>query len=77
MKLDCVERWLKGPNPQVLLRPFPSDEMTMWAVSPKLNSPKNDSPDLLEPIEEPDAPADGEVVRANEGKPEREPTNSE
>ena len=51
--------------------------MTMWPVSPKLNSPKNDSPDLLEPIEEPGAPAEGEVTRANEGAPEREPTNSE
>jgi hypothetical protein len=51
--------------------------MTMWPVSPKLNSPKNDSPDLLEPIEEPGEPAQAEVTRANEGAPEREPTNSE
>jgi hypothetical protein len=51
--------------------------MTMWAVSPKLNSPKNDSPDLLEPVEEPEDLAQGEVTRANEGAPEREPTNSE
>jgi hypothetical protein len=51
--------------------------MTIMPVSPKLNTPKNDSPDLLEPIEEPDAPAEGDLVRANEGEPEREPTNSE
>jgi hypothetical protein len=51
--------------------------MTMWPVSPKLNSPKNDSPDLLDPIEEPEAPVGGQVERANEGRPEREPTNSE
>jgi hypothetical protein len=47
------------------------------AVSPKLNSPKNDSPDLLELIEEPEPPAEDAVPRANEGAPEREPTNSE
>jgi hypothetical protein len=51
--------------------------MTMWPVSPKLNSPKNDSPDLLEEWEAPEAPPTGEVRRANEGAPEREPTNSE
>src|SRR5215207_859521 len=69
------ERWLKGPNPKELLKPYPAKRM--WPMSPKLNSPKNDSPDLLEPIEEPSAPAEGEVTRANEGAPEREPTNSE
>jgi putative SOS response-associated peptidase YedK len=41
---------LKGPNPKELLKPYPADRTTMWPVSPKLNSPKNDSPDLLEPI---------------------------
>jgi hypothetical protein len=67
------ERWLKGPNPRELLKPYPSEEMTMWAVSPKLNSPKNDSPDLLEPIaHHPAEPATDLVDRANEGRPERE-----
>jgi putative SOS response-associated peptidase YedK len=71
------ERWLKGPNPGELLRPYAAERMTMWPVSPQLNNVKNDRPDLLDPIEEPDAPADGEIVSANEGEPEREPTNSE
>ncbi len=70
------ERWLKGPNPKELLKPYPAEAMTMWAVSPKLNSPKNDSPDLLEPVEEPSAPAAGEIERANEGEPDGKPTNS-
>jgi putative SOS response-associated peptidase YedK len=74
---DDRERWLKGPKPEELLKPYPADQMTMWAVSPKLNSPKNDSPDLLEPIAEPGGAPDGEVARVNEGAPEREPTNSE
>ena len=51
--------------------------MMMWAVSPKLNSPKNDSPDLLEPIEEPPTPGERGVERANEGESDREPTNSD
>ena len=37
-----------------LLKPYPSERMILWPVSPKLNSPKNDSPDLLEPVPEPD-----------------------
>ena len=41
--------------------------MVMWPVSPKLNSPKNDSPDLLDKFEEP--AVEGEPVeRANEGE---------
>ncbi len=39
----------------------------MWPVSSKLNSPKNDSPDLLEPIQEPDAPTGDDVPLANQG----------
>jgi putative SOS response-associated peptidase YedK len=74
---DDHERWLKGPNPQELLKPYPAEQMTMWAVSPKLNSPKNDSADLLEPIGDGTGAPEGEVPRANEGEPEREPTNSE
>jgi hypothetical protein len=51
--------------------------MTKWPISPQLNNVNNDRPDLLVPIQDSDAPADGEVARANEGEPEREPTNSE
>ena len=64
------DRWLDGPSPGELLKPFPADRMVMWPVSPKLNSPKNDSPDLLDEFEEP--AAEGEPVEAD-----REPTNSE
>ena len=66
------DRWLNGPDPADLLKPFPADGMVMWPVSPKLNSPKNDSADLLDEFE-PDEPIEG----ANEGEADREPTNSE
>jgi putative SOS response-associated peptidase YedK len=70
------EQWVKGPNPKELLKPYPADLMTMWPVSPDLNSPKNDRPDLLDPIEEPEG--DGEPVkRADDGDADREPTNSD
>jgi putative SOS response-associated peptidase YedK len=33
-----------------LLVPYPADEMRMWEISPRVNSPKNDDPSLWEPI---------------------------
>ena len=65
------ERWL-DPKQEVdeLLRPYPAALMTMWPVSTKVNSPKNDDRELIEPITldaEPfDDPGSG-VPRANEG----------
>src|SRR5215203_7266188 len=59
------ERWLKGPNPKELLKPYPAERMSMWPVSPKLNSPKNDSHDLRAPIDCPKARAPGHGERAN------------
>jgi putative SOS response-associated peptidase YedK len=71
------DRWLKGPNPAGLLRPYPSELMRMFRVSKDVNSPKNDTSDLLEPIEDTPSVDSSEVVRANEGDAAREPTNSE
>lgn len=49
------ERWLNPiePDPNDLLRPYPAALMTMWAISAKVNSPDNDTPDILEEIEPP------------------------
>ena len=33
-----------------LLKPFPADQMKMWPISARVNSPKNDDPDILTPI---------------------------
>jgi putative SOS response-associated peptidase YedK len=71
------ERWLKGPNPAELLKPYPAELMTMWPVSPKLNSPKNDSPDLLDEWDAPQSGPNREIERVNEGPSDHEPTNSE
>jgi putative SOS response-associated peptidase YedK len=33
-----------------LLLPYPADQMRMWEISPRVNSPKNDDPSLWEPL---------------------------
>jgi putative SOS response-associated peptidase YedK len=36
-------------NLKALLVPYPADQMRMWEISPRVNSPKNDDPSLWEP----------------------------
>jgi putative SOS response-associated peptidase YedK len=47
------DRWLSSfdPDPRDLLRPFPSDPMTIWPVSTRVNKPENDYPEVLERID--------------------------
>ena len=33
-------------NLKELLLPYPADQMRMWEISPRVNSPKNDDPSL-------------------------------
>ena len=53
---DQCSTWLgEGPTTapgalKSILRPFPPDEMLMWPVSPQLNTPRFDEPELLEPF---------------------------
>lgn len=46
-----VAAWLSGSSGQarVALRPYPSQAMTAWAVSSRVNSPRNDSYELIQP----------------------------
>jgi hypothetical protein len=37
-------------NLKALLVPYPADQMRMWEISPRVNSPKNDDPSLWGPI---------------------------
>jgi putative SOS response-associated peptidase YedK len=37
-------------NLKELLVPYPADEMRMWEISARVNSPKNDDPSLWEPV---------------------------
>ena len=45
------DRWL-GPeiDPRDLMKPFPAELMTMWPVSTRVNSPRNDDAALLDPV---------------------------
>ena len=48
---DCV-RWLsQEADPRDLLKPFPSEAMRIWPISPRVNKAENDDPALLEPVE--------------------------
>lgn len=53
LKREDWEAWLTGTSEQAraVLHPYPSARMAAHPVSPKVNSPKNDSPDLIEPID--------------------------
>jgi putative SOS response-associated peptidase YedK len=45
------ENWeTEDGNLKELLLPYPADEMRMWEISPRVNSPKNDDPSLWEPL---------------------------
>ncbi|WFU13183.1 SOS response-associated peptidase (plasmid) [Rhizobium sp. CB3090] len=54
---EDYERWLSSePDPYDLMRPFPSELMTMWPIGKDVGSPKNDRPDIIEPFEDPEPP---------------------
>lgn len=59
---DAYGLWLdptvKDPHAvQPLLRPYPAEAMKAYAVSTRVNSPRDDDPSLIEPAEPPAAPA--------------------
>lgn len=49
LKPATYERWL-GPerDPHDLLITYPSEPMTMWPISTRVNTPENDDPSLLD-----------------------------
>jgi putative SOS response-associated peptidase YedK len=48
------DRWLGiEPDPHDLLIAYPSEPMTMWPISTRVNKPENDDPTLLERIGDP------------------------
>lgn len=53
---EHYDLWLSdAPDPRGLLRPYPTEEMRLWPVSPKVNSSRADGPDLVEPVPDPRA----------------------
>jgi putative SOS response-associated peptidase YedK len=52
LRPEDYDRWLGDEEPPAdLLAPFPAEPMTMWPISTRVNSPKNDDPALLDRIE--------------------------
>ncbi|HWP00716.1 MAG TPA: SOS response-associated peptidase [Methylococcus sp.] len=56
----AYDLWLdpavRDPNLlRALLKPYPAESMTAWKVGTRVNSPRNDDPECLEPAELPDA----------------------
>lgn len=48
------DRWLSlEPDPHDLLITYPSEPMTMWPISTRVNNPENDDPSLLDRAKEP------------------------
>jgi putative SOS response-associated peptidase YedK len=48
------ERWLGlEPDPHDLLIAYPSEPMTMWPISTRVNKPENDDASLLDRIADP------------------------
>ncbi len=62
LRPEDYDRWLTlDLEASKLLTPFPSEPMAIWPISTRVNSPKNDDPDLLERLADADAcwPPDG------------------
>ena len=59
---EAFDPWLDPKTPgaeaAALLVPFPTEALTHYRVSPRLNSPANDDPALIEPLEGPGVPAE-------------------
>jgi putative SOS response-associated peptidase YedK len=49
-------------NVKELLVPYPADQMRMWEISPRVNSPKNDDPSLWEPLRSESAKTEAETL---------------
>lgn len=52
LRREDVATWLSGPAPQArqVLTPYPADLMVAYRVGTRVNSPKNDDPQLIEPL---------------------------
>jgi putative SOS response-associated peptidase YedK len=47
---SVFDAWLSGDAGKEILAPYSADQMTVWPISPRVNTPKNNDPGILEPI---------------------------
>jgi putative SOS response-associated peptidase YedK len=45
------DSWLSGKAGKEVLVPFPADRMRAWPISARVNTPKNDDPEIIVPVE--------------------------
>jgi putative SOS response-associated peptidase YedK len=45
------EAWLSGEAGKEILVHYPADAMKAWPISSRVNSPKNNDPEIIMPIE--------------------------
>ena len=45
------DAWLSGEAGKEVLVPYPADRMKTWPVDARVNSPKNNDPQVIVPIE--------------------------
>ena len=45
------EAWLSGEVGKEILVPYPANRMKAWPISARVNSPKNNDPKIIVPIE--------------------------
>jgi putative SOS response-associated peptidase YedK len=43
--------WLSGDAGKEILVPFPANRMRAWPISARVNTPKNDDPEIIAPVE--------------------------
>ena len=50
---EAYDRWLANvePDPHDLLVPYPSEPMTIWPISTRVNKPENDDAEILTAVE--------------------------
>ena len=69
LKPESYDRWLSlEPHPHDLLITYPSEPMTMWPISTRVNKPENDDPSILDRTNEPEdwqAPLDRQRTSAS------------
>jgi putative SOS response-associated peptidase YedK len=50
LREEYHQPWLSGGAGEEVLTPFPSDLMSAWPISLRVNSPANNDLEILEPI---------------------------
>ena len=48
---EVHDAWLSGESGKEILVPFPAEKMKAWAISARVNSPRNSDLGILDPVD--------------------------